>query len=297
MSEANGKVRYGTSALDLSYKAHAVKDELLIEGNTGKTLYKRPDDGHIVAFDDVDYTAETMSNDMASAIYDTSHIVTASDDYIVYYKMDIRKQTDILMNTTDIQLTNVHTFRVSGKEKGLFIRVRTSVNTNSVVRYLEELYSIKNSDSVTKHVILTLEVSEYNETENAVNIIYENVNLNTLAFIPLTTQLTDTSYFMVKIKSIKFPYLAGVYDSLTNETKELIKEINYGNSKLECTDIDVITYIDDMSVDGVLSNPNDTKMVLMVPMKESSTSLKNGGIIVSKTKPTYECVWGKILNI
>lgn len=276
----NDKLRYGISALDLEHRDYATNDELLVHGQDGKIYYKRPD-GQIVSYDNNDYTKETLINATKTALsISPVNINPSESDYLVYHTINISGTNNILSDNSHTVPDN--SFHISPNEHGFFIRVRGNGATNTCMEYME--YSDTSSGMVTvTYRITTGGVSE----DHTIDVVF-----NKLTLIPISNSNMTTT---VTIVSINFSKVNSVYNSYDYATKNNLVALNL-NEKFEADSIDVVTYIDDVTrID--ISSTELIKFQNVVSIETINTEYSGSeAFIISKDKPTYKCIWGKILD-
>lgn len=285
--ENENKLRYGISALDLKYKEYSDNDELMVNGPNGKMYYKR-EDGQIVSYDNLEYNKQSLVLALNGAIASSDiKIHPSENDYIIYHTIDISGKNDILSDTAT-EFNFESSFSISKSVKAFFIRVRGNNNTNSVVSFIE---SFMNDEESVK---FTFTIKAIGDTENSVDVESGGM-FNDLLLVKIPDiNVENITRYEVKIKSIKFN-VKPTYNNLVDLQKELIDVVNNNNVKFEADGIDVISYLDDMSLAIIVSDVDKIKLFSIYTVYDiNSEKIETEPVVISKELPDHKCLWVKI---
>lgn len=313
-------VRYGTSALDIQYKEHALKDELLVQTSDGRIFYKRDGDGQIVTASNGDYNEDTLFNAIRAVNPSFLTNNKIRDEYVIYNTIDISKKMSLLeTNKVNFNFKESTNFRLSKNTDGFFIRIRGNDSTNSIVNILEKSYTPTDDSDDDKFITLELSLS-YSESSSSddqsssngpiiivrpLPITYEislpiKLKFNELTYVqnPLVNDYTS----LIRIKSVTFKNddtevsYNSLYDQMTDKNKTIIGDLNYNNSKLEPTCIDIVSCSDTIT-DLYCDETDKVKTVLISSVKESQTKyVDSNGIRLDDKRPYQSCLWGRDTN-
>jgi hypothetical protein len=278
-------LRYGISALDLTHKDIAVKDEMLIHNTDGKIHYKRETDGQIVSYDALEYSNQELISAMNGALTEMNvGLNPPESDLIAYHVLNIAGKTSIL-NTVTMEFGYSSTFTTANIQ-GFYIRVRGNNKTNAVVSYLESLQ--KNTDSVE----FTFSITAHGST-NVTKTVTRSGGFNKLLFVEIPDfDVSNIKTYEIQVVSI-FYNLYSTYNKLSTTQKNLLSSFNDLNAKFEADAIDLVTYVEALSNTVIYSETDDIKLhqafSVNTMVNETSES-----IIVSKEKPTRKCLWVKL---
>lgn len=281
------KLRYGISALDMAYKEDAEKDELLVRGHNGKMFYKRESDGQIVGYDTLEYDKESLISAINGAITKSKAVLeTVESDYIAYHTLDLTEKNVVPSNTA-LAMNYSSKFKTS-KTKGFFTRIRGTKNTNALISFIE---SLSTKDYTVK---IDFEVTNIGGTVTT-KTISANGKFNELMFVDLSV-FTDNNItgYIIKVKSILID-VKSEYDSLSDEKKEALMSLNDGNTKIEASVIDLITYVNDM--DNLIIHEDGERIgleQLLSIASINSETVEVSPMVVSEDKPDHACVWAQI---
>lgn len=294
---SNTKGRYGISALDTKYLEYAQPDEILIEGDTGHIFYKR-EDGQIVSYSDNKYTKETLVSAMQTAIGNSdTEFETADGDFLVYHTMKIAGTHNIL-RTTPFSF-NSKVFPISPAEGAFFVRFRGNDRTNSTLSFLDNQYKAQNAGTTKKMVTLSFAVEEVGDTptDTASYTINVDMDIDILVNVVIPSTVTNRTSLSVKLISMKFPIALPAFDSLSDEKKNEMQELNLGNTVLEGEYIDFVTYVNDITEPTLYDNASNIKIEFILPMEsviDLESSVGGQSIIISTEQPKQECIWGQL---
>ena len=282
---ATDVVRYGVSLLDMKYLSDAQNDEVLIRGQDGRIFYKR-DDGRVVTHNS-DYNKNTL--------YDTMNVIhgiqkLTSTDFLVYNTIDVTGLGTL--NSSAVNNLNLGVaFPVSKNEDGFYIRIHGSEETNDAISLAKKIYAKShtiNKSDATISVTLT--------TGSQTKSVTVNANFNELTFVPVNITADST----ITVNSVKFVMIPTVLSSLTIKEKEILNEINFGNSTFEASCIDLVTFVS--SIDSVIVKSSSNDKVRLNMISELSDylaySVKNNIIpfVISTDKPNFKCIWAQQLT-
>ena len=235
----NDNARYGISALDLSHKDDAINDELMVQGTTGKMFYKRENDGQIVTDDIGIYDRNKFMRITKKAI--GSGLTILPDDYAIYNTINISCKTN-MMESSIFDLGLTRWFNVSPTESGFLISVTGNDMTNSAISFMKKYYENKNTTTNdTPDVSITYDVIE-NGISDTVRTEVASFNFNELVFVRILPDGDTPESFSVRLSSISFPAMNTIYSLCSNQHKEELKKLNYGNGKFEASTINMITF-------------------------------------------------------
>lgn len=281
-------MRYGISALDLSYKQYAEADELMVEGKTGQMLYKR-DDGFVTTASHK-YTRAEFITSINSAVRKNSEVPITDDDYIIYNTLDVAGLINVVSNTY-YRPANA-TFISDKPNSGFYIRVTGNDRTNSIISYIVSRYKIAHPDAIETPVSIEIEVTELGV--DAIKTVTVNTGFDELTLVKLCEDYQPTEGcvgYKIVIKSVSFPLLVTAYADLEQNEKEYIKELNYGNERVEPTGIDMMYYVTDCTNSHIYDTENGIRLNYVIHAKETEPS---EDFVVSKVQPTHSCIWAQI---
>lgn len=281
------ELRFGISALGLEYKEHAVNDELLTRNSDGKMFYKRPD-GNIVSYDSNEYTRDGIVSSLKNIINTSSAWASPTDEYIVYHTYDMIG-VDIFSNiSSEISMPEIS---ISGKSNGIFIRLRPNNAVNACLAYIDT-YRRFGESPLSDFASITYDVKINDE----VTTLTSPVSTDKLVFIPLGND-AEVESATIKIKSISFDSLSNIISNLPTDTYNSLKSLNFENDKFELDKMDVISYVSkysDISIcDGGFPK-FDFRYAFPVNIISDEYSVSDG-IVISEEKPTYKCIWGRVI--
>ena len=285
---AEKELRYGISALSTEYLEYAEDDEILIR-NDGKIFYKRQD-GQVVSYDTHDFNRETLSVSMNTALTKTgeSFIDLVDTDSVLYSKIDLINLTNILDSRQQV-FGRDYIFKVSPNEPGMYIRARGTATLNGVMEFIRSYWLAKNPNTMNINPI-TIYI-KLTASDNTTTTMTVSCNIDELVYVKFALE----NVVEVQIVGILFNYLE-MYESIPAEMRNQLIQINDSNAKYELTCFDVITYINNLDNAILNSKENKINMVSAVIGVEAETVGDQLGIVVSKTKPTFPCVWAKVLD-
>lgn len=287
MSILNDDARFGVSALDISHREYAEKDELMLRERDGQMIYKRSD-GQVVAFNS-DYTRKDVIEAVAR-----SHKATGlgSNESGVYYTIDITEQTDLSESSSSLEVP--YAFRVAKSVNGFYFRVRGTDVTNSIISYLNTFYNKEYPENNAREVLLTVTVVN-DENPTGFNFICEG-SFNDLNFVQLPISESES---LITIKKISFPMATAAYSDISSTVRDKLTEYNYSNTKIEVSMIDLITFESDINssyVGSIDDMVNFKEFFNLEELKEEEKKNAGNGIIVSETQPDFDCIWAKVIK-
>ena len=277
-------VRYGVSLLDMKYKSDAQNDEVLIRGQDGRLYYKR-DDGQIVSHD-FDYTKNSLYDNLNNTRWLQKLNTT---DFLVYNTIDITGVAKLTSTVTKSLNLGVE-FPISKNEDGFYLRIHGNEETNNIVSLAKKIY-LKTHTTTAKDVTIIIAIKQ-GETSSNVTV---KVNFNELTFIPVTITEDAT----ISIVSVKMVLVATVLSALSDKEKEIINEINFGNTSLEASCIDLVTFTSDVDTVVVKDDESKVRLNLIGELSDYlAYSVKNNVIpfVISKDKPNFKCIWAQQLT-
>lgn len=282
-------LRYGVSALDISHKEYAENDELLVDGKTGQMLYKR-DDGHITTESYRYNRAEFLSAITSAQRRRGSSVPINDDEYLVYNSIEVAGKVNAVSNAYN---TITGAVFISDKpDSGFYVRVAGSDRANAIASYLEARYKVAHPDTTLAPVSMVVEVTELGI--DAIKNVTVNMGFDELALVPLCEGFNPTEGcdgYRIEIKNVSFPLLFAAYAELQATEREYIKSLNYGNTRLEPSAIDVMYYVTDCTNSHIYDTENGIKLNYIISTKETEQS---DSIVISSDKPNYKCIWGQI---
>lgn len=298
---AGAQARYGISALDLGYKDYAQNDELMVHGDDGRIYYKRTD-GTIVSYSDKDLTESQVVDKTMGVLLGIDGLTLPENEYIVYRTFDTTGKLD-LVTSTDVAISRGAT--LSKNVPGFFFRIRGNDAVSSSAAIMKAVYANKVTDGSDAEVSVKINVSNNGANQQTMTI---NTHLDTLTYVKFPAFTGTLTNYIVTIASVSFPMFKAAYTAAGEAHKVTILKVNHGNEKFEVNCIDFIGYAssiaaladevtDDVSIKSVTLSTEASK----VYAKENSAVANAGGIpktafVISKDKPTSECVWGKIVE-
>lgn len=294
------KLRFGVSALDLTHKDRAQKDEILVDGTVGKLFYKREDDGQIVSFDALDYEKSALSTALRPMM-GASSFKSVDTDFIVYYTANIAGKSELLTSkVTDVGLSD-YRLNLSANESGFFIRVRGTNTTNAVASFLETIYK----DTAVKNAVsIIFTITEHGANDH-VRKISVSCKYNELTLVPLSAVDGDAKDFDISIDSVAYPWLHNAYASLSDEQKADLQKLNFENAKFESDTIDIVTFstLTDASNLVAYNAAASVKLNMIIPVETMVESFRGGSaydddasLVISKDEPDHPCLWRKIMD-
>lgn len=285
------EMRYGISALGLNYKEYAENDELLVDPISGQMLYKREIDGQIVSYDNATYTQESIATAINVAqTLENEFVKTNPNNFIAYHTINIGGKTDLL-DTQAVDLSMVSNFSVSKDEASFYVRIHGNTLTNTIMSYLEKTY---NEDA--KSIKLVFSVKETSTGSTQEIIVETYYNLLTHVKIPV---VENAMSYEVSLASLTSVIASESFLSQDESVKNLLISLNNGNTKFESTEIDMISYVDDITKSVIYNTSDNVKLELILPNKlidSMSASTNSEGIIISEEKPNHKCLWGKVIT-
>lgn len=326
------KMRYGISALDSSYHSHAVDDELMVDGASGKMLYKRASDGLVVSHDDTTYSKEDLvekiielTNESINLSDEKLLILLSENVDIIYRSIDI-KDLKILGggNSTTNFPSSISDFSFSVPKYVPVIYFGTSVDhmndkvissaiqeTYHRLEYSEDESDIEIMKKITQEALVSIGLDvvgvDVNGNEvgdhiiNTVSIPYNNLFM--FDFSSMFEEDESIDEFIVKVTSIS---LSPLYDILNSTKLTIDADGLYGNTDYILSTLDIVS----------MGMPNLTKANISTHTDVTSSSVKlnyriNGyelckkvlnnssgnGIYLSEKEPSRSCIWGKIISV
>ena len=289
MPNDSDNLRLGISALDLTHYNYAENDELMTRGTDGKMFYKRPD-GNIVAYDSTEYNKDEIVSAIKNATNTSSAWSSPSEDYIAYYTFSMAGKN--ITTSTTIALT-VPEIKAAANSNGIFIRLKPN-NTASAVLAFIDTYRRSTSETLTDFATVTYSVTVNGTTTEKT----APVGIDKVAFIPFGNTEEASNTIAIRITAINFANLKMAVDAIPYETLEDAKISNFSNAKLEIDRMDIITYVEDSSEIKLGTLPSsgfEFKYSFPVSIINDEYSVSDG-IVISEDKPTYKCIWGKVIS-
>lgn len=289
MPNDSDNLRLGISALDLTHFSYAENDELMTRGTDGKMFYKRPD-GNIVAYDSTEYNKDEIVSAIKNATNTSSAWSSPSEDYIAYYTFSMAGKN--ITTSTTIALT-VPEIKAAANSNGIFIRLKPN-NTASAVLAFIDTYRRSTSETLTDFATVTYSVTVNGTTTEKT----APVGIDKVAFIPFGNTEEANNTITIRITAINFANLKIAIDAIPYETLEDAKMANFSNAKLEIDRMDIITYVEDSSEIKLGTLPSsgfEFKYSFPVSIINDEYSVSDG-IVISEDKPTYKCIWGKVIS-
>jgi hypothetical protein len=291
MSEEKS-LRYGISALDMKYLQYAENDELMVVGETGRIVYKRSD-GQIVTYEDTIYNDRILAISIADAL-NKANAFSPTDESastIVYQTVSLAQKLSIL-DGVKFNLEMNSKFISNGKAGGFFYRIGANSNICAIIRYLETVGKMY-GDSPSAKITFGIYMNENENTEQEFDITYSS--FNSLVYVNVSPP-EDAETYTIVLKGIDFTAYKEVYDALDSAEMSQISQLNYGNSRFEVNNFDIVTYNSDMTKVALCDETDGMRLVNILPVEfvEESTTGSGSSFAMSVDQPDITGLWAKI---
>lgn len=290
MPEINEEeLRFGISALALSNKDHAVNDELMTRASDGKMYYKR-EDGNIVSYESSEYDRDGIVTTIKNITNTSTAWSSPADDSIAYYIANMAGNNII---TSESIVLDIPEIKASGHSNGVFIRLKPNANTSATIAFIDAYRRKENMMASFATLTYTVAIGSNPATEYTAD-----VSIDKPVFIPFNNTVSTDATIKIKFVSINYSNLKSIVDSMQYETIQAAKAVNFMNAKIEVDRMDIITYIKDSSEIKIGVDPStgfEFRYAFPVSIISDEYSVSDG-IVISEDKPTYKCIWGKVLS-
>lgn len=304
-----GDYRYGTSALDISMRAIAENDELLVQAKDGRMYYKRPDGQIVTAY--LNYDKNSIIKDMMNAVAFTK---TPANGSAICYAIDISMLANLVNGYTEtLNLGEDSVIKIPKGGKGFFFRVRGNDTTNTAIEYLTMAHTDpENKEPQVKIKIGITPVADATEALSPeIAVSTASVLANKITNIPADVEteyevvadfndlvfvsIDSTTDIEVRFKEISYPKLFSAWKYIGEEKRQSLINLNMDNKQFEATVLDVVIFstVTNANENPVYSLESKVAFNMQFPISDyvDEVNAGAGGVVMSDTKPEYPCLW------
>lgn len=222
----NANTRWAFTALSYEHREHAVNDEIMIDKETGKFYYKRPD-GTIVESESSKTTFQLIQ-EVSNVIHQVEdegkfEFPTSPSSIFVSATYPLSSRTTDTNIINDITPINDFEFLISKESNGFFAKVVSREIDSNYIELLTQMYNEKHSITDSNNCTIEYNVQLTMNDASTLDITKTSeVRLNNVSFVPVNKDelLTDTTYTIndIDVISVKVTKLS------SDKIKEMVSD-------------------------------------------------------------------------
>ena len=252
----NANTRWAYTALSYEHREYAVNDEILIDKQTGKFYYKRPDG--VIVESESSKSSFQIIQEISNVIHQvendgTFEFPTSTNSILVSATYPLSSRVDNLNLIKDIGIIKDFEFFITKESNGFFVKVISREMDKNFIELLTQMYNDKYSNANKNNCTMGYKIQlTMNDGSTMESYKTSDVKMNTVSFVTLdkselvkdtTYTVDDISTITIKVTNISSHKIKGMIDDERLQT-EPYSSIVSDDKQIQITDILIHSFVD-----------------------------------------------------